>query len=76
MASPKPYAREPLDGDIRFDPDDSRPIYIGMHEQSGAATTDTHWEILKITYATTTSYDATRIQKLSGAWNGRTGLGW
>ena len=36
--------------DIRFDPDDSAPDYIGLHDTKGAATDDQDWKIYAFTH--------------------------
>lgn len=59
--------------DIRFDPDDQVPTYIGMNLTNGEATTATTWKILKFTYSGTAG-SSTRIQLAYGAWDSRTGL--
>ena len=58
-------------GDIRFDPDDSQPIYIGLHITNGAATTDTGWTVYKFSYS---GSNVTRIQLAYGSWDNRVGL--
>lgn len=60
-------------GDIRFDPDDQVPFYIGTHTDNGAATSDTGWKVLKFTYSGTTG-STTRIQLAYGAWDNRASL--
>jgi hypothetical protein len=58
--------------DIRFDPDDSLPIYIGFNVLCGANTsTATDWKLLKFTYATGDTTASTRIQTAYGTWNNR-----
>lgn len=59
--------------DIRFDPDDSTPTYIGLHVTNGVATSDTNWKILKFTYS---GSNVTRIQTAYGAWDNRATLSW
>jgi len=59
--------------DIRFDPDDSLPIYIGLNVLSGANTgTATDWKILKFSYAAGNTTYTTRVQTAYGTWNDRT----
>lgn len=57
--------------DIRFDPDDSAPDYVGLHLTNGADTTDTNWKIYKFSY---TGTNAERIQVAYGTWTGRAAL--
>lgn len=57
--------------DVRFDPDDSAPNYVGLHESQGAATSDSHWVVIKFTYS---GSNVTRIQKAKGAWDDRASL--
>lgn len=57
--------------DIRFDADDSAPIYIGMNIVNGASTAATDWKVLKFTYS---SSNVTRIQLAYGSWDGRAAL--
>jgi len=56
--------------DVRFDPDDSSPNYIGLASKS-LATSDTSWTVLKFTYS---GDNVTRIQKATGAWDSRASL--
>ena len=49
-------------------------IYIGKHVEVNADSTETTWEIKKLTWD---SGNPTYIQgPLKGAWTNRTGLGW
>jgi hypothetical protein len=57
--------------DIRFDPDDSQPTYIGLNVLNGAATSSTDWKIYKFTYS---GSNTTRIQVAYGSWDGRVAL--
>ena len=57
--------------DVRFDPNDSAPDYIGTHVTQGAATSDSGWKILKFTYS---GANVTRIQLAYGAWDSRASL--
>jgi hypothetical protein len=57
--------------DIRFDPNDSAPDYIGLHITNGADTSALDWRIYKFTYI---GSDATRIQMAIGAWDNRISL--
>ena len=56
--------------EVRYDPDDSTPNYIGM-SATELATSDTGWVIFKFTYS---GSNATRIQKKRGSWDNRTSL--
>lgn len=55
-------------GDVRYDPDDLQPIYIGQHLDTNASTTDINWKIYKYTYLTT---NVSRVQLAYGAWDSR-----
>ena len=57
--------------DIRFDPDDSQPTYIGLNLVKGADTAGTDWKVYKFTYSGTA---VTRIQLAYGSWDGRVAL--
>ena len=50
--------------DVRFDPDDSLPTYIGIHITNGAATSDTDWKLYKFSYS---GSNATRVQQIGRA---------
>ena len=54
--------------DIRFDPSDAQPTYIGLALTNGLATTDLNWKIYKFTYSGTA---VTRVQLAYGAWDSR-----
>lgn len=58
-------------GDIRFDPDDIAPNYIGMHLENDALTTNREWKIYKVTQGDT---GITRFQLAYGAWDSREDL--
>ena len=57
--------------EIRFDPDDSAPNYIGKNGTLNAATSLATWTIFKFTYS---GANVTRIQKTSGIWDNRASL--
>lgn len=59
--------------DIRYDPDDSLPTYIGLNFGSyNASTSAATWTIFKYTYS---SSKATRIQRRDNvAWDNRASL--
>lgn len=57
--------------DVRFDPDDSTPEYIGLHVTNGADTASTNWKIYKFTYS---GENVTRVQLAYGAWDDRATL--
>lgn len=60
--------------DVRFDPDESAPIYIGTHmENTDASTSSTAWFISKFTRDGNSK--ATRIQRRQGSWDDRA-IGW
>lgn len=54
--------------DIRFDADDSQPIYIGLHLTNGASVDDVGWKLYKMTYS---GSNTTRIQLAYGTWTNR-----
>jgi hypothetical protein len=57
--------------DIRYDPNDTAPDYIGLHELTDAPTADPNWMIYKFTYSGTAT---TRTQKTKGSWDDRATL--
>jgi hypothetical protein len=57
--------------DIRFDPNDSAPLYIGLNPSTNASDGSVAWIIYKFTYD---GANVTRIQKSSGTWTGRAEL--
>ena len=58
--------------DIRFDPDDSQPTYVGLNVTNGAdVTTDISWKVYKFTYS---GSNTTRIQVAYGSWTARATL--
>ena len=59
--------------DVRFDPDDSAPDYIGLNLDNGAAIGSETWKVYHFTYSTGTT-KVTRIQLAYGAWSNRVGL--
>ena len=58
-------------GDVRFDPDDSAPLYIGLHVTNGAPTDAEDWKIYKFSYS---GANVTRVQLSYGTWDGRVAL--
>lgn len=68
-------AHDPIDGHIRYDPDDSRPLYIGLHLDRNKDSASTDWTIFRFTYTTTTSQKVTNIEKRTLAWSARS-VGW
>lgn len=54
--------------DIRYDPDDLQPTYLGLHLDTNASTTDLNWKIFKYSY---TGTNVNRIQLAYGAWDNR-----
>lgn len=54
--------------DIRFDPSDAQPTYIGIHITKGAATSDLNWKLYKFFYSGT---DTTEIQLAYNSWDNR-----
>lgn len=57
--------------DIKFDPDDSAPIYVGLNVVKGQSLIATDWKIYKFTYS---GGNTTEIQLAYGAWNNRASL--
>ena len=57
--------------DIRFDPNDSAPNYVGLNPQYNADGSEVNWVVYKFTYDGT---DVTRIQKIRGSWDDRVSL--
>ena len=58
--------------DIRFDPNDDTPTYIGLHPTRGVSTgTGIEWKIYKFT---TVSALTVQIQLAYGVWNDRASL--
>lgn len=55
--------------DVRFDPSDDLPDYIGLHDTNGASTAIASWKIYKLTYS---GSSVTRIQLAYGKWDNRT----
>lgn len=60
--------------DIRFDADDTAPIYIGLNTTNPALTSAVDWKIYKFTYGSGTA--VTRIQSQVGIWDNRATLPW
>ena len=54
--------------DIRFDPDDSQPTYIGLHLTKGADIIDNGWKVYKFFYS---GSNTTEIQLAYGSWSNR-----
>lgn len=59
--------------DVRFDTDDSAPVYIGVNSTLGAATSAATWVIYKFTYSGSA---VTRVQRQIGIWDNRAALSW
>ena len=58
-------------GTILFDPDDSEPDYIGLHQNSEANTADNDWVIYKVTYK---GANITKTQMTKGSYDNRKSL--
>lgn len=58
-------------GDIRFDPDDSAPDYVGLNLKNSALTSSEDWLVYKFNYS---GSNVTRIQKARGSWDNRASL--
>jgi len=52
--------------DIRFDPNTSDPVYIGLNVTRGISQDDASWKVMK--------FDSDRIQTAYGAWSARVAL--
>jgi hypothetical protein len=57
--------------DIRFDPNDDQPNYIGLNANTNGDTSAVGWIIYKFTYS---GSDVIRIQKTKGIWDDRATL--
>lgn len=57
--------------DIRFDANDTQPIYIGLNQKTDATDSTEDWIVYKFTYSGSA---VTRIQKAQGSWTDRTTL--
>ena len=55
-------------GEVRFDPDDSLPNYIGLNTVNGADTSVSDWKLYKLTYS---GLNITRVQLAYSSWDGR-----
>ena len=66
------FFAEQVIGDVRFDPSDARPDYIGMHLVAGADTSGTDWRIVKMYYANSASTNTTEVRVSLGSWLNRT----
>jgi len=61
-----------VDGNlIKFDANDSAPIYIGLNQTMTALDGASDWVILKFTYD---GSNITQIQRAKGSWTGRAAL--
>lgn len=60
--------------DIRFDPDDSRPVFIGLHTNYDADTSDPDWWLINFTYTGAGSTKVTRIRRNIGVYDDRATL--
>ena len=57
---------------IRFDPDDEYPEFIGVNESADAFTSGSTWAILKFHYTgTATGTVGTKIERRQGSWDER-----
>lgn len=71
VATSSGSTEKPINGTTLYDPNDSAPIYVGMHNLPDASESDGKWEILKHTYS---GSNVTRITRRRGAWVNRTTL--
>jgi hypothetical protein len=60
--------------DIRFDPDDATPDYIGCHVTCGASTALNDWKVYKFYYASAASSSWAEVRFAYGSWAGRASL--
>jgi hypothetical protein len=58
-------------GIVKFDPDDSKPTYIGINKDADALDTASDWEVFEFTYS---GDNITKIRKKTGSWTGRGSL--
>ena len=57
--------------EIKFDPSDATPTYIGLHTQAGASESDTGWKVYRFFYS---GSDVTGVRLGYGDWTTRGGL--
>lgn len=62
--------------DIRFDPDDETPDFIGLNVTAGAGTGSTTetWKVYKMYYADAASVNILEIRLGYGSWSGRASI--
>jgi len=58
---------------VRYDVDDSAPIYIGTNESADSLESCADWLIWKFSY---TTGKVTRAEARAGSWTGRAALPW
>lgn len=74
MAFVKLPARDLNAHDVRFDPTDKRPIFVGINQNFAAdSTTSNDWEVWSIAYDTASS-NVVRYRRRQGTWTGRAAL--
>lgn len=56
---------------VQFDPDDSKPDYVGMNNSADASDDTEDWRIFKFTYS---GSNVTKIVKKIGSWTNRASL--
>jgi hypothetical protein len=61
-------------GDIRFDPHDGTPDFIGINVACGASTANTDWKVYKFFYASAASTTVAEIRLGYGSWGGRAAI--
>lgn len=61
-------------GDVRFDPSDTTPDFIGLNVACGASTANTDWKVYKFFYADSTSTGIAEVRLAYGTWAGRATL--
>ena len=61
-------------GDVRFDPNDDVPDYIGLNVTCGASTANTDWKVYKFYYASAASSSLAEIRLGYGSWVDRASI--
>ncbi len=62
--------------DVRFDPNDATPDYIGLNTvaQADTGSTNTTWKVYRFYYASAASTSVSEIRFAYGSWSGRASL--
>lgn len=61
-------------GDIKFDPHDDTPDFVGLHVTCGASTANTEWKVYKFYYASAASTTVNEIRMGYGSWADRASI--